>query len=615
MAESASVEDIIAVLQLGDASGDTGLADELRRKFRVTPGDDLENALRAVPPGEVLAALASAVAPVAAMVRDLYTWLGQLEGVRSTANLSVRVSDSQMRTMDLDPARYQSYEQQIVEEISATEFDPSLLPDDSALFRIHDVHWKPACVDGSIAKSARCRNCRPGVAGEFARLERLLHSAAKALTSIPPDRELRLTADGAASPTAGGDRSFFLENLPRWLPEITTRESRRDECHYASPFVADYLSYGLPDLAGCFREVTAQELRSFFALPYWKARWQVFEIWTLSVVLNSYGTRRWSPVLTGDVWNLKAGSTNPAAIATASLPDGRELRCYYQHQSTPPAPLFPGARDRPEILVTVATASAQTPTPGAETEPVLLALEAKARSDYGPQEMTSAIYPLLEWRPARILGVSYFSCTGTDGLHVQRVGTTVLAVAEALTPGSASATAANKWLGEMWQELARAQITIIAADVSASMPPRKAREQLNVIIRLSLGSSRPPWLETITEADLLFLSTFGGGAPKLTLLTELSSATVTKSGVDLTPGPHSQDLDQAVMAWEMTLQHLPRHLRQVDLHLITDGAWNDTDLAALEQCRLNGARPHIHPVTTPTPTGFRDELSPYVVNY
>ncbi|WP_043837219.1 MULTISPECIES: VWA domain-containing protein [Amycolatopsis] len=602
MADQASVSDLIAVLELGTASGDTDLADKLRSAFGVAPGADLANALEAVPPGDVLAALASAVAPVARMVHDLYAWLGRLADVRSTANLSVRVTDAQIQTMDLDPSRYEAYEQTIVEEVSRTEFDPSLLSPDSKLLTLHDSHWKPSCLDGTIPPSARCKNCRPGVAAEYRELEQLLRVAVAAMSD--DDMQADTLVDG---------RTGFLEDLARLLPKVTSRVWSRPECPYSIRFFADYLRLGLPDLIGCFRDVSAQQLKRFFDLPYWKARWQVYELWILRLVLDSYDTSRWIPALTDGAWDLKAGSTNPEAIATAQLIDGTELRCYYQHESVPPASLFPGLRDRPELLVTLAQAPTEPASPGTDIEPVLLAVEAKARSNYGPQDLKSATLPLLEWRPRRVLGASYFTSTGTDQLHVQQFAGTPVGVAEALVPGSASGPATTEWLVELWQELPRPQVTIIAGDISRSMPPRAAKKHLQAMAELARNVPRPRWADSLAGADLLFLSTFGGPTPGLRLLREFSAEAIAKARIQLAPGDSGQDLERAVAEWQAGLGNVPAHRINLYVHLITDGRWTDNDLVALESYRLAGARVHLHLVDAPAHPRFREELRPLVV--
>lgn len=596
MADTASVDDLIAVLELGTSSGDTDLADQLRSKFGISPGTDLATGLRTTPPGEVLAALVSAVAPVAEMVRDLYSWLGQLRAVRSAGNLSVQVTDAQMRTMSLDLARYAAYERTVVEDVSTTQFVPDFLPPDSPLMHFHDLHHPPACLTNPGTAAPLCRNCRPGLSGDFRRLEMLLERAASATT-----------AEDGSIEHFDPQRKYFFESLRRLLPRVLMRRHRGD-CRYEHPYVADYLRSGLPDLEGCFRETAVENLRTFFELPYWKSRWQVFELWVLRLVLESYGTDRWHPALTDGVWNLRAGSTNPAAVATSQLTSGRELRCYYQHDSVPPAPIFAGLRDRPELLVTVADAMAPA-DPGAEAEPVLLAVEAKARAGYGPQELKSAVLPLLEWQPSRILGVSFFSASGADQLHVQSFAETPVGVAEAVVPGSASTAETTAWLKGMWRSVPRPQVTIIAADRSGSMSPNSARRRLKAMTESANSRPRPQWAGTIVENDLLYLSTFGGKSSGLRLLSEFSAREITKT--TLTPLRTAQHLDRAIMAWRAELP--PLHLVRLDLHLITDGQWVDADLAAIEAIRDSGATVHVHLTDDPARLRLRRELLPYVV--
>ncbi|WP_328442843.1 vWA domain-containing protein [Amycolatopsis sp. NBC_00438] len=600
MTEFASVEDLLAVLQLSDSSGETELADDLRKRFGVAPGDDLASALRSVPPGEVLAALTTAIAPVAAMVRELYEWLGKLGDVQSTANLTVRVTDAQLLSMNLDPARYEAYERKVLEEVSATEFDLALLPSGTPIFSLHDFHWKPSCLTGDVTKAASCQACRPSTAGDFSRLERLLRVASASIALSPQH-------------AAHDDLSFFADRLPRWVETVTSRQDGRDTCPHERDYVSDYLRRGLPDLAGCFREVTVQQLKSFFELPYWKARWQVFELWTLSVVLDSYGTREWTPVLVEGVWNLKAGSTNPAPIATAEALESGEIRCYYQYESSPPAGLFPGTRDRPEMLVTLAERRGDPFAPGSAAEPVLLAVEAKARADYGPQEFKGAVFPLLEWRPRRILGMSYFPVTGADRLQIQAAGATSIGVAEAAAPGTGSAVETRLWLEELWRELPRLRITFVVADVSGSMPKRGAQGCLEKLTRTLTDDPPPGHIERILRSDLLLLGTFGG-PPQLRVISELTAHEIKMSGLDFDPGKRSQDLCDAVEQWLDLVGRCTPRLREFHLHLITDGVWNDDDVAAFERCRQAGVEVRVHCLDDHAWNG-RDELLPYLVTH
>ncbi|MGW5645347.1 hypothetical protein ACWEV3_15745 [Saccharopolyspora sp. NPDC003752] len=270
-------------------------------------------------------------------------------------------------------------------------------------------------------------------------------------------------------------------------------------------------------------------------------------------------------------------------------------------------------RDRPEVLVTVAGASSGPVAPGSDIEPVLLAVEAKARHGYGPQELKSAIVALLECQPWRILGASYFSSTGADQLHIQRFGGTTIGVGEALVPGSRSASATAAWLDEMWQALPRPQVTIVAADVSASMPARAAKERLQVMAELPGNVPRPRWADSLAETDLLFLSTFGGPVPGLTSLPEFSAEAIVRAKLPLTPHARGQNLGQAIKEWQAGLGNVPIRRIQLNVHLITDGRWTDSDLEALDEYRLAGAHVHLHIVDEPEHPSFREELRQLMV--
>ncbi|WP_327094696.1 hypothetical protein OIE68_31990 [Nocardia vinacea] len=594
MPDPASIDDILEALELGGAAGEKELEGELRAAFGIADDQDLRQALADTAPALVLAAVATAAAPVATMIRELYEWLGQLAGTKSTANLSVSVSDDQMNEMKLDLEQYAAYERAIIEDVLEAEFIPSRLPPRTPLVNCHDAHFPPTCFgrnDDPSAETKRCRSCEAGVAEKFERLERGLDIVARVMTATPSP-----SAEGPRrSPRRSTDAEWFLRRLPDILPEVRQRTGKRDGCSYSNDFVAHYIRDGLTDLEACFEIVSVQQLRKFFDLPYWKKRWQIYEIWVVRIVMDSYGTRRWSPRLTGTDWDLKAGSVNPLAIATSLLGDGRELRFYYQHQSTPPASLVAGVGDRPEILVTIAEDPAQGAEPGAKEEKVLIAVEAKARLRYGLQDMKSSTIALIEWQPHRVLGASYFSLTSdTDNLHTQTMNGCEIALAERLRPGSQSASKTAGWLKACWRDLVAQRIGIVAVDISGSMKPGAAAQRIDMIGK----ASGIEGLDLITDFDQLLLTTFGSHSPRLVPLAALTSSAITDTGVDLQPSMPTEAVAAAANAWiEQIESHYPVRQR-VDLHLFTDGSWSNADVRALDICREAGMHIQVHLVPT-----------------
>lgn len=112
-------------LHLGTPLEDHDLTAELRTHFKVPDSADLTAVLQSRLPGEVLAAIGVAVAPVAVMVRQLYEWLGRVPSARATGNLTVRAGGDDLREMSLDPRRYAKYERQTVESVASAVFRPS----------------------------------------------------------------------------------------------------------------------------------------------------------------------------------------------------------------------------------------------------------------------------------------------------------------------------------------------------------------------------------------------------------------------------------------------------------------------------------------------------------
>lgn len=598
--QSASVRDVLEMFHLGDATAEPELTAALRSRFGLADDADLADALRDVPPSEVLACLAAVAAPVAAMVRELYGWLAEFDGVRSTANLSVRLSDEQMTELTLDPEQYRAYEQAVVESVSKVGFDPSRLPAESPLYRALDVHWPPDCARPAVATAdlPQCRVCRPEVAGEFKRFEQLLQAAAKACAE-----------DSVEHHVFDGPRARFVAMLPRYVDELLTRLGV-DPCAYTRRYTAEYVGQGMPDLAGCFHEVTEEEIRRFFDLPYWRARWQLYEVWLLHVVLSSYGTTRWKPNLTKGTWDLKAGSTNKPPVATAGLANGRELRCYYQHDSTPPGSLVPGTRDRPELLITEAHEAVLATVPGDDGEPVVLAAEAKTRLNYPWQDMKGSVYALLEWEPRRVLGASFFSLTGSEELYTGTAGSVRIALGDRLVPDSKATTALRVWLRRMWVETCWDHVTVIAVDVSGSMAESAATTKLEAMATIADEVDWPEWADGIVVSDRLYLAVFGAGRTDLLPLEELSVEAVARFAHRLQPANGAVRLRRAWRSW---LDNLDRDATngRLALHLVSDGRLNDDDIKVLHELEAAGHLIHVHLVERGAVT--RRGLARYIV--
>lgn len=593
---TATVEDILNVFELAATPGDLELDAHLRAAFEVDQGRPLVEALADVDPGVLLAVAVTAIEPVAAMIRDIYSWLGEVADIKSVGNLSIPVGDALMNDMDLDLARYRAYERSVLEGVQQSRFVPSRLPSNSPLFNCHDLHWPPTCFgrgQGQGMLNVRCCSCEPQVAERFGHLEKLLSAAAGALAEEPCPRPLQ-------PDLSSGPRNSFLSSLARWFEEVSRRTSDAGKCSYSDEFVARYLREGLTDLEGCFETVTVEQLRSFFDLPYWKHRWQLYEIWILHVVMDSFGTPRWSPRLTGTVWDLKAGSLNRKAIATVKLRDGSELRCYYQHQSAPPEAIVEGAEDRPEILVTRTEDAAHRAAPGTSGESVILAVEAKARKAYALQDLKSATFALVEWHPDRILGSSYFPTVGApDDLHTRRYGDHEIALATRMQPGSPTQSSTNEWLRSMWRDLVGVRVAVFAVDVSGSMTPGEAAQRITLMGN-TYGSTELPGI------DVVLLTTFGCSDPTLNPLTALTAEAISETGLDLTPRAPTEDFSGAITAWTAQLTASYPKCESVELHLFTDGEWASTrDLQALQEYSESGVPSYIHLVGR-----YRELISP-----
>ncbi|WP_405180039.1 VWA domain-containing protein [Nocardia sp. NBC_01377] len=534
-------------------------------------------------PATILIAAATAAAPVAAMVRDVFAVLGRISHTQAVANLTATFTDNHLNSLNLDPKQYAAYERTVVEEALSSVFDRARLPARTPLANGHDAHWPPACFTrepGRVPPIA-CAGCDGQPALRFARVERALQSALQAETSTPP------LSDGARH-----DVDWFLDRLPSILPELSRRGWIDGPCSYESLFTAEYLDKGVADLEAAFRTVSAPQLRRFFDLPYWTQRWQIYEIWILFMVLDSYDIEQWSPITTGGVWDIKAGSTNPKAVSVCDLKQGRQLRCYYQHQSTPPASLIADAEDRPEILVTIADHADSAAAPGASTEQIILAVEAKARSNYKIQDMKGATLSLLEWEPRCALGASFYSLkTGIDTLDTKVIGSTETALAQHLQPGSRSISLTTAWLKKCWSDHVIGSVGIVAVDVSGSMAPGAA---LQYILTMTNSELFPDTADGLGPMKI-YLTTFGEENPTLVRLPALTQDAINSAGLSLVPATPGENLSVAVEVWLQYIKTLPNFADRIDIHLITDKQpFRSVDRDALNQLRDCEIRVHTH---------------------
>lgn len=167
-----------------------------------------------------------------------------------------------------------------------------------------------------------------------------------------------------------------------------------------SGFRRRFFEQALSEFKAATRPVTIADIQAFLALPYWKQRWQLYEVWFVTLLLRSYGLARLDLALQGDQWTLSVGGVMLTPIAISRLHNGDEIAFYYQYQGIPPQGLFPEAQDRPEVLVRYQAVSQQPPR-------TLLVAEVKARASFSRQDMEVALFALLKWRSEAIVGLNY----------------------------------------------------------------------------------------------------------------------------------------------------------------------------------------------------------------
>lgn len=270
------------------------------------------------------------------------------------------------------------------------------------------------------------------------------------------EEQLRLPAQfQAPSPTTFDWKS--IRN--RWSDCKRRSPHDLNTCSMEREWVRDFFTGALQEFDAAHRSVSLDDIRRFLALPYWKQRWQFYEVWFVTLLLRSYGLANLELKTDGSDWTLAVGKVSAKPIAVGNLANGDNVEFYYQYQGVPPSPLFKNCLDRPEVLVRRAL-----------TGKVLLVSEVKARTHFGTQEMKGALFALEEWDADAIIGLNYFDMGSGVSLSTLRRNGTEIVAADACTPRSAVAKELSEWLANFWARTLGDFISVLLIDTSGSMP-------------------------------------------------------------------------------------------------------------------------------------------------
>lgn len=459
MAAVATVVDLLDSLDYGKSTVEQDIIDALRQRFEIPTSADLPSALQREAPGDVLTAILELLRPFAFMIFDIYGFLGEA-AVRTEGNLEVHVPLGEAERLKLNVKVFREIEQQVVEAVLGSEFDPSLLPREGQWRIFHDGYWPPDCAEEfSSGRHLRpCRVCPPGtLAADFGRFTRYFDE----LDRIAAEQMRLPEQDRLPSPT-----TFDWESIRRRWSECRRRQARAlNVCSMEKEWVLQFFTAALREFDAAKKVIGVADIRRFLALPYWRQRWQLYEVWFVMLVLRSYGLSKLTLRTTDQQWKLAVGSVDPQPIATSRLCSGDVVEFYYQFQGVPPSALFPGTLDRPEILVQQKSAS------GRPLQALLVA-EVKARRSYGPQDMKGALFSLREWNSKAIVGSNYFDMGSGRRISVLDLDGIQIVAADECKPRSDTAKELTDWLVHFWRRELGSFISVVLIDTSGSMPER-----------------------------------------------------------------------------------------------------------------------------------------------
>lgn len=541
MAQIATVKDLLASLDYGKRTVEQDIITELHTRFNVPSGHDLNQALQSEAPGRILAELLNILRPFAFMIQDVYGFLADA-AVRTEGNLEIQVPLDEANSLNLDLNRFRQFEQSIVEQVAGSKLDTSFLPSTGRWRQVSDGYWPPRCVLQSRAGETieRCIYCDESRVTDFERLTNYYEALHQS------DAE---------------DLKYIFHG--QWDEYKERSLWSQKQCVLENEWSRNYFETALKEFEAATRSYTVEDIRKFLALPYWKQRWQFYEVWFVMLVLRSYGLSNLELHNRDQKWELAVGSVMHHPIATSRLRDGNAVEFYYQHQGVPPTPLFPDTVDRPELLVW------RKDSKDSVLQRLLVA-EVKARQSFSTQDMEGALFALLKWDTRAIVGANYFNLGSGQNLVKQITRGVEIVAGNECTPRSSTATELSEWLGSFWKRELGLFVDIILIDTSASMP---AAELPKVVGYVRTTLSKTPTSE-------LLVATFSSSTQFY------PSDALDNRQIDLAP-KGGTDLSHAISDCRDQLQQQFPEAGQLAVHIITDLSVSQDDLSKLSDWVLS----------------------------
>lgn len=461
----ATVADLLDSLELGAPGEEFGITAALAAFYGLDARADLRRELAGRDVDEVIGVVLTAVEPFAALILEVFEFVGRLQA-RVGGDLEVELSTSQADALRLNVERFERYERSTVRRTERrVDLDKLLAIPRGAWAGWHDWYWPFHCVlqVDMPAQLDLCEGCpRPELIAEFAYVR-------KSLASLSDQARVRLDESGGARPLTNAD--YMVDRLATsWSQEVATRGHLTDYGHGCAMSRSDWMRDLWPKVQAEFNAAEVggefEDVRRLLALPYWKHRWQLYEVWMLGQVLDAIGLRRVELVTEDGVWPLPVGRSAKTAVA---LVPSIGATIWYQHQREPVAALFEGKEHRPEIIVEDADAD------------VLLVVEAKARRGLDRVDAEAFLYPLLQWQPRSALLANYFAVNHAPPLTETSQGDCALASSSDCQPIGAGAESVRSWLRQQCAELLPSPTRVIVVDVSSSMPADDADDVVRAL--------------------------------------------------------------------------------------------------------------------------------------
>ncbi len=453
----ATVVDLLASLELGQPGEETGVTAALAAYYDLEPGADLGKQLADRSVDEVLAVVLTAVEPFAALLLEVFDFAGRLDATVQ-GHLEIELAASQADALRLDVERFRRYEREAVRRSSRrVDLDMLLATPGAAWWSWHDWFWPFNCILqlGQPTPTHFCDGCpRPDIAADFAFVR-------AAFESLSAQAKVRLEERAGQALETNAD--FMLELLAnRWPGEVAIRgHFPGRQCHMVdNEWMRNLWPRVLSEFHAAEVRGDLDDVRRLLSLPYWKHRWQLYEVWVLAQVLDTIGLDRIELVAENDVWKLPVGGRAKTAVARVR---SIGATVWYQHQREPEAALFAGQEHRPEVIVETRDGT------------VLVVVEAKARRGLSKADAEGFLYPLLQWQPSAALLANYFAVKQAPPLGEILQGGTALAASSEYQPIGAGAVPVQNWLRRQFERLLPLPARVIVVDVSRSMPSRETQ--------------------------------------------------------------------------------------------------------------------------------------------